>query len=189
MNPVGCLILFLLPFAAVGVVTAVQMVRAVLTHDWAHAGFFAIFALTFGGVGFGGIAAALVGKKKLAEQEALRAAHADEPWLWRPDWAAGRVDDTTRQTVWFAWGFAALWNLISFPSAVLAVRAAVREGNHAALIALLFPIIGIGLLTWAIRSMLRYRSFQNPMSYDNSLRCLNFLAGRPQQSLPWSPPW
>jgi hypothetical protein len=159
MNPIGCVVLFLLPFATVGVVTAVLSVRAALIHDWAHAGFFAIFALTFGGVGFGGMAAALVGKRRLAAIEALRAAHADAPWLWRPDWAAGRADDATRQTVWFAWGFTTLWNLISFPSAFLALRAAVREGNHAALIALLFPIVGIGLLTWAIRSTLRYRRY------------------------------
>ena len=54
MNPLGCLMLFLLPFAAVGVFAGVQVVRAALMHDWAHAGFYAIFALTFGGVGFGG---------------------------------------------------------------------------------------------------------------------------------------
>ena len=159
MNPIGCLMLFLLPFAAVGVITAVLAVRAALTHDWVHAGFYTIFALTFGGVGFGGFAAALVGKRKLAAQEALKAAHADEPWLWREDWAAGRADDATRQTVWFAWGFAALWNLISFPNAFLAVRAAVQEGERAALIALIFPIIGVGLLVWAIRSTLRYRRY------------------------------
>src|SRR5262245_29350157 len=146
MNPVGCVLLFLLPFAAVGVVTAVQCLRAALTHDWAHAGFYAIFALTFGGVGFGGFAAVLAGRKKLAAQEALKAAHVGEPWLWREDWAARRADDATRQTVWFSWAFAALWNLISFPSAFLAVRASIQKGEHAALIALLFPIIGVGLL-------------------------------------------
>jgi hypothetical protein len=123
-------------------------------HDWAHAGFYALFALTFGG-----FAAALVGKRKLAAQEALKTGHPDEPWLWKPDWAAGHVDDATRQTVWFAWGFAMLWNLISFPSAFLAVRAAIQKGNHAALIALLFPIVGVGLLVWAVRSMLRYRRY------------------------------
>ena len=64
MGAIGCTMLFLLPFAAVGAFTAVQAVRAALMHDWAHAGFYAIFALTFGGVGFGGMAAALVGKRR-----------------------------------------------------------------------------------------------------------------------------
>jgi hypothetical protein len=159
MNSFGCLMLFLLPFAGFGVFAAVQVVRAALMHDWAHAGFYAIFALTFGGVGFGGFAAALVGKKKLEAQEALKAAHADAPWLWRADWAARRADDATRQTVWFAWVFATFWNLIAIPSGFLGVREALQKGNHAALIALLFPLIGIGLLTWAIRATVRYRRY------------------------------
>jgi hypothetical protein len=156
---VGCLVLFLLPFASVGIFTAMQAVRSALAHDWGQAGFFSIFALTFGGVGIGGIIGALKGKRRLEAQEALRAAHADTPWLWRSDWAAGRADDATRQTAWFALGFAAFWNLISFPAGFLAVREAVQKGNHAALIALLFPLIGSGLLVWAVRSVLRLRRY------------------------------
>jgi hypothetical protein len=156
---VGCLVLFLLPFASVGIFTAIQALRSALAHDWGTAGFLSIFALTFGGVGVGGIIGALKGKKRLEKQEAVRAAHADTPWLWRADWAAGRADDATRQTAWFTLGFAALWNLISFPAAFFAVREAVQKGNHAALIALLFPLIGVGLLIWAIRSALRFRRY------------------------------
>lgn len=156
---VGCLFLFLLPFAGVGVFTGVQAIRSAAAHDWGHAGFYAIFALTFGGVGFGGMVAAVIGKKRLAAREALEAKHADAPWLWRTDWAVGRADDASRQTAWFAWVFAALWNLISFPSAFLAVREAVQKGNHAALIALLFPVIGVGLLVWAVRATLRFRRY------------------------------
>jgi len=59
----------------------------------------------------------------------------------------------------FAWAFAILWNLISIPSSVLAVRAALSEGNRAALIALLFPAVGIGLLAWAARATLRRRRY------------------------------
>jgi hypothetical protein len=105
------------------------------------------------------MAAALVGKRRVAAIEALHEAHVDTPWLWRPDWAAGRADDGTRATAWFAWGFAILWNLISFPSAFFAVREAMQKGNHAALVALLFPLVGIGLLIWAVRSTLRYQRY------------------------------
>lgn len=153
------MVLFLLPFAAVGVFATVKLLQLLLIHDWAHAGFYAIFALTFGGVGFGGFAAVLVGKQKLAAVEALKSAHPDSPWLWRPDWEAGRVDDATRQTVWLTWVFATFWNLIAFPSGFLGVRAAIENGQRGGLVALLFPLIGIGLLTWAIRSTLRYRRY------------------------------
>lgn len=58
-----------------------------------------------------------------------------------------------------AWVFTAFWNLISFPVGFLGVRAAIQEGKPAALLALLFPLVGIGLLIWAVRSTLRYRKY------------------------------
>jgi hypothetical protein len=155
----GCLIAFLLPFAAVGVFTAVQCARFASLGQWSQAGFFALFALTFGGVGFGGIAAGLAGRRKLAEIEALEGLNPGKPWLWRSDWAAGRVDDSSRATMWTAWVFAALWNLISIPSGILGVQAALRENKPAGFIALIFPIVGAGLIVWATRATLRYRRF------------------------------
>jgi hypothetical protein len=150
---------FLLPFAAVGGFTAVQCIRFVSQGKWSEAGFFAIFALLFGGVGFGGIAAAFAGRRKAAEIEALRLKNPAAPWLWRPDWAAGRVDDSSRATMWTAWVFAAMWNLISIPSAILGVRAAIREEKPGGYFALLFLLVGIGLLVWAVRATIRYRRF------------------------------
>jgi hypothetical protein len=155
----GCIVLFLLPFAAGGTFAGVMAIRAARSGDWANAGFLTIFVLVFGGVGFGGIAAVLAGRRKVEAAAAREAAHPDEPWLWREDWAARRITDDSRRQMWFAWIFTALWNLVSFPSAFLAVRAALNEGNRAALVALLFPIVGVGLLVWALRATLRYRRF------------------------------
>jgi hypothetical protein len=156
---VGCVILFLLPFAGVGAGTAVMAVQRAAARNWTEALFFALFAVTFGGVGFGGIAAALAGRRKLKEQAVLEASHPDSPWLWRSEWASGRIVDSGRATMFTVWVFAALWNLISFPSAFLGVRAAIQEGKPAALLALLFPLVGIGLLVWAVRLTLRYRTY------------------------------
>ena len=153
---VGCLILFLLPFAGVGAYTAVTAVQRAAAGNWTEALFFTLFAVTFGGVGFGGIAAALAGRRKLEAQSALEARHPDSPWLWRADWAAGRIVDSSRVTMFTAWVFAAFWNLISFPTGFLGVRAAIKEEKPAALFALLFPLVGIGLLVWAVRATLRY---------------------------------
>ncbi len=58
-----------------------------------------------------------------------------------------------------AWLFAILWNLIGFPTGFLSVRAALNEGKPAALLGLMFPLIGIGLLVWAIRTTLRHRKY------------------------------
>jgi hypothetical protein len=155
----GCVALFLLPFAAAGVFAGIQGVRSAVSGDWGQAGLLAIFALTFGGVGFGGLAATLVGRRRALEAAALKARNPAAPWLWRPDWAAGRVDDSSRGTMWLAWIFAALWNLISLPGVVLAVRASIWKQKPAALLILLFPAIGVGMLVWAIRATLRYHRF------------------------------
>ena len=155
----GCLIAFLVPFAAAGAFTAVQAVRSAATGDRAQAAFLGIFALTFGGVGFGGIVAALKGRRKLAELEAIQGLHPTEPWLWRADWAAGRIEDAGRGTMWLAWCVAAFWNLVSAPAAWFGVREAVRSGKPVALLALVFPLVGVGLLVWAVRATARFRRF------------------------------
>jgi hypothetical protein len=155
----GCTALFLFPFAVVGVVTSILTVQRAGQADWRQAVFFAVFAVTFGGVGFGGFAALLAGKKKLKQRDALEAAHPDSPWLWQTDWASGRIDDNSRAAMLLAWVFTALWNLISVPSGFLGVRAALYEGNRAGYVALIFPIVGAGLMVWAVRLTLRSRKF------------------------------
>lgn len=155
----GCLVLFLLPFAAGGLFAAVKVVSALRAGDWEQAGFLTVFALVFGGVGIGGIAAVLAGRRKAEEVLAREARYPDAPWLWRDDWAARRIADSSRGGMWGAWIFAALWSLISLPSAVLGVRSALTQGSHAALLALLFPMVGLGLLIWAVRATVRYRRF------------------------------
>ncbi len=157
--PTGCLVLFLLPFAGVGIFAVVLTIRAAFAGDLGQAGFLSIFALVFGGVGIGGICGAFAARRKLAETELMRARHPDSPWLWRKDWAAGRIEDAGRTTVWLAWIFAALWNLISLPTGFIGVREALEKGNTMALLALLFPVTGIGLLVWAIRATLRHRTY------------------------------
>ena len=153
---IGCLTLFLLPFAGVGLFTAAMAVQRLTAHNWTEALFFALFALTFGGVGIGGIAVAFAGRRKLKAQEALQVSHPDSPWLWRQDWASGHITDSTRSTMIGTWLFATLWNLIGFPTGFLSARAALKEGKPAAFLGLLFPVVGVGLVVWAIRTTLRH---------------------------------
>jgi hypothetical protein len=155
----GCVMLFLLPFAAVGVITAGMAVQRAGQGNWHEMLFFTLFAVTFGGVGLGGIAFMLAARRRLKEQQELKARHPNEPWQWQRDWAAGRIDDTGRATMWVCWVFAIFWNLISIPAGFAGVRAALQEGNQAGYIALLFPLVGMGLLVWAIRTTLRYQKY------------------------------
>lgn len=155
----GCLVLFLLPFCVIGLGALVVSLGAMVRGAWAEAGFAAIFALTFGGAGFGMLIAAWYGRKATARSAALREANPERPWLWREDWARGMVRDSSRGTMIAAWVFAGFWNLISIPAAYFAVRTALDEKNYAVLFALIFPLIGLGLLTWALRATTRYLKF------------------------------
>jgi hypothetical protein len=155
----GCQILFALPFAAGGLVAAVVAATKLLARDWKTAGVLGVFALAFGGAGIGLVAAALAGRRQLERRALAAERHPGEPWLWRPDWARGRIEDTGRRGQYLLWVMTAMWNLVALPSGFLAVRGAGEPGNRLALIGLLFPVIGAGLLVAAVRATLRERKF------------------------------
>ncbi len=156
----GCLVLFLLPFCGVGIFMAFNTLRAAAAGDWAEAGLFLVFALAFGGMGLGLLSVALRARRRTAEVKRLKAEHPDQPWLWRPDWAAGRIEGSSRRSMFAVWGFALLWNAITAGVApLIVIQEYVTKGNRLALLALILPAIGIGLLIWAIRLTLRFRKF------------------------------
>jgi hypothetical protein len=118
-----------------------------------------LFLLLFGGVGFGMLVGARHGGKKLATGQILRDQFPNEPWRWRPEWASGRISSSTRTAAYMAIGFAVVWNLISAPAAVF-IPGEIADGNWLAAIGLLFPLVGIGLAAWAIRSWLQLKRFK-----------------------------
>ena len=137
--------------------------KAVLNREL-RPGLFAlkgIFALVFGGVGFGLLFGARYAAKKMAAEGKLRDRYPGEPWRWKPEWANGRIAGSARAAAYVAIGFAVLWNLISLPAAMI-VPGEIAAGNNAAAVALLFPLIGVGLAAWAIRTWLQIKSFKTP---------------------------
>ena len=155
----GCLVLFGLPFAGVGVGSAVLLVTKLYEGDWKAAGFLSIFALLFGGAGAGVIVVALVGRREAMRRALAAERHPAEPWLWRADWSSGSIEAAGRKGQYCLWAFAAFWNLIAWPTGVLVIRAALEQGNRLALIGLLFPVVGLGLLVAAARATIRERKF------------------------------
>lgn len=153
------MIVFLTPFCVVSLVTTWFAVQSLLAGKLEEGAFFGIFSLAFGGVSLGMTAAVISGRKRARQALALRAAHPDEPWLWRGDWAEGVSRSTTKNTMLFAWGFAILWNLISTPLLFFLPEEIWEKGNYAALLGLLFPLVGIGLLVWAVRQTIELKKF------------------------------
>ena len=71
--------------------------------------------------------------------------------------ASTRVRSNTRSNLIGAWVFAVVWTLISAPLLFFIPRE--LERKPIAVIGFIFPIIGIGLLSWALMLTLRWRRF------------------------------
>jgi hypothetical protein len=152
------LCLFALPFAGFGVFAFVVAIRQMLNgtgqpQSWA----LLPFGLVFSSIGFGLIFVAVYGVKVLKRRERAEAEHPAEPWLWRQDWAQGRILSGTRSGMIGGWIFAALWNLVSMPMLVYLPREAAKK--PVAYIGLIFPVVGAFLLVRAIRLTLAYTTF------------------------------
>lgn len=134
--------------------------RAILYREprWGLVGFYLIFVVAFGGVGFGLIGGGLLGARRVAREDELAVLHPEEPWLQKDEWRSGRISSTARPAFLMSLVFAILWNAISAPLVFLVPREW-SKGNVAALIGLLFPLVGVGLLVWAGRNLLRLWKF------------------------------
>jgi len=147
------LILFSLPFAGFGLVALVQAFRkwgANQFHDVAGLG---VFGLIFCGVGFGLLALMIFGGKKQRAADAVRLQRPDQPWLWRPDWAAGKIKSTATIPVnimvivaLIFGGFGGLMTFFVLPKEL-------HNGNFKALFVLLFPAVGLGFLIALVRRL------------------------------------
>lgn len=152
----GCGILLGLPFALGGLLVAAGALNQLSHGARKEALLGGFYALVFCGVGFGVIILSIQGPVKAPR--ALEASAPGEPWRWRPDWAAGRIVSADRQELRFAWLFAIFWNLLS-SHLYFVLPGEVRSGNLPALLGLIFPLVGIGLIISAVKATLRWRRF------------------------------
>ncbi len=136
---------------------------AILNRElrWEMIGFKAIFIVAFGGAGLAMILFGLRGKRTIVTAEAL-----EKPWLARPEWAENRIRSGARTGMYAIWFFAIIWNAISAPAA-FAIPEVWRKEGALALIILLFPMVGMGLLFWAIKMTREWRRFGvTPLAMD-----------------------
>jgi hypothetical protein len=118
-----------------------------------------MFGVIFSGIGFSFMVLAIAGSRKYAHQLNIQALHPAEPWLWRDDWAAGRVKSNAKGSMVLAWVFAAFWNLISWTVTIFALPNAIREKGANSYFLLILPAAGIPLLIYAIRKTLAVLEF------------------------------
>ena len=123
---------------------------------WGLLGFKSIFVFVFGGVGLGAII--LIWRAPREKDKSLPEYQAS-PWLLNDDWQTESIRSSSKTAMYGAWAFAGLWNLISAPLPFLLYEEVLEKQNYIALIGLLFPIVGVGLLVWAVRRTLEWRRF------------------------------
>lgn len=179
----GCLLLFSLPFIAVGLFTMVNGVRLLLKGMMIPGAPLTGFGLVFAGAGFGVAWLGIRSKQNADAEAAKRAMAPDSPWLWREDWAAQKVNAEAGGGQ-FLWFFAALWNGIAWTVTAVAAPKLWREQNPAGFLLLLFPLVGIGLIVAAIYLSRRVRKFGRA---SFQLESLPYQPGQPlrgQLSIP-----
>ncbi len=98
------------------------------------------------------------GERNKREQAAAEERYPNQPWMVRPDWAAGKIKATTTAPIGFflLWSFLAL--AITAPIVYQLLRD-LRKGDPAILIALIFPVIAFFLLVYSFRSWRARRRF------------------------------
>lgn len=126
---------------------------------WGLFALMGVFATIFTGVGFGIMIGGIWGKRRLAEEEKRVTNNPAEPWRWKEDWAEGRITATGKAQFLLPGIMAVFWNLISVPLLFLVPGEVRDNGNYLALLGLIFPLVGIGLAIWAIRSFIRWQKF------------------------------
>ena len=119
-------------------------------------GFKSIFLLIFGGVGFG---LAIAAWRIKPDPDLSDPAFVDSPWKANTDWRADGIRSGSRAAMIGAWVFAGFWNLVSAPLPFLLVDEIIEKKNYPALLGLLFPVVGVGLLVWAVRRSAEWRRF------------------------------
>ncbi|MCP4186168.1 MAG: DUF3592 domain-containing protein, partial [Gammaproteobacteria bacterium] len=97
-----------------------------------------------------------VSSKKLQKQTRDEPKNTD--WQSRKGWGSAKIASDAVKGAWFYWLFAIFWNAISTP-VIFILPDELENENYIALVALLFPLVGIFLLYKAITTTLEYRHF------------------------------
>ena len=126
---------------------------------WGLFCFMSLFATLFSGVGIGLIFGGFWGARRIREDEQLTQTNPEEPWRWKKEWTEGRVETTGKAQFVVPLVMAVFWNLISTPLLFVLPQEVLEKENNLALIGMIFPLVGIGLAIWAIRSFIRWKKF------------------------------
>ncbi|MBT3191245.1 MAG: hypothetical protein HN341_01690, partial [Verrucomicrobia bacterium] len=152
--------LFSAPFIIGGTVGMIIAVRSVSTlGSWHYILEEFLGSVLSLAIGVGIIAIALWVRREGRAKAARQAAAPDEPWLWENKWANNSIKCSSVAGLVVFGLFTLVWNAISFGVVYSAWDQVVDPANQEALVALVFPGVGILLLAIVALQYIRYRKF------------------------------
>lgn len=147
------------PLCIAAILAAMVAFTRARDGNWEQAALAASIALACGGAGFGAIWWVRFHARATEPSERLRAANPGAPWMWREDWARGEVRtsarcDANRLTI-----IAIAWCAATFPILFIVPHRAIRGADYFAIPSLIFPLIGVVMIAWAMRIRRRFRQY------------------------------
>ena len=131
---------------------------------WGLIGFKLIFLFVFGGVGLGLLVAVWRAPKP---KDKTLPEYRQSPWLIKKEWETNTIRSGSKLAMWGMWAFAGIWNAISAPLPFMLYGEVVEKQNYLALAGLLFPLVGLLLLSWAIKLTREWTRFgATPVTLD-----------------------
>lgn len=160
--------IFGLPFLGMGLFAAFTFLRAPDQPLASRIGA-AMFASVFAIIGAGLIFGSLYGYSRQKQQAERELANPHSRWLWRQDWAAGRVESKNKASARGMWIVAVLVNMLSLPVSLAGIFQALKTQNPKYFILAAFEIVGLIALIAAIRATIRFERFGKTYFEMNSL--------------------
>lgn len=152
------LTVFGLPFLAGGLFAAfsfLQDANQPLPARIGAAVFASVFAIIGGGLIFGGF----YGYSRQKKQSDTELANPGSPWLWRPDWAAGRVKSMNKSRAIGWWVAAGLVNMFCLPAAIGGIFKGLETQDPVYLFPAALGLIGLIVFFGAARATIRLERF------------------------------
>jgi hypothetical protein len=147
------------PLCVAALLAAMVAVTRAREGDWERAALAASIAIACAGAGIGAIWWVRFHARAVDHSDRLRAANPDAPWMCREDWAAGEVRTSQRRAANRLTVIAIAWCVATFPIFFIAPHRALRAADYFAIPALIFPLVGVVMLIWAMRMRRRLRRY------------------------------
>lgn len=118
-----------------------------------------VFAILFGGTGIGLIAGSILSIRENRIIANLEKNSPGEGWKYRQDWAAGYIRSNAGSVTAIYSALAVFILAMTTPLLVVIPGEVINKGNYLALVALVFPALGVLFVFFAIRSAAVWKRF------------------------------